>query len=196
MKYHIVIFCVLICFACNNVENQVVETKKKSTTKIRQTKPINGTVNQVDKRGFKVKLGEKAPDFDFTLTNGKKAKLSDFAGKPIMLQFTASWCGVCIKEMPHIENEIWKAYRNEGLIVLAIDRDEPLAKAKELIKKTKITYPVALDPGAEIFGKFASKKSGVTRNVIIDKNGEIVFLTRLYDPKEFKAMIRKIKSIL
>jgi len=69
-------------------------------------------------------------------------------------------------------------------------------KAKLLIEKTGVTYPIILDPGADIFGKFASKKSGVTRNVIIDQNGEIVFLTRLFDPVEFNAMKKKIAAIL
>ena len=60
----------------------------------------------------------------------------------------------------------------------------------------KITYPMALDPGGEIFQKFAHKKSGVTRNVVIDKEGNIAFLTRLYDKKEFNAMKTKITELL
>ncbi len=55
---------------------------------------------------------------------------------------------------------------------------------------------MALDPGAEIFAKFANKRSGVTRNVVIDKEGNIAFLTRLYDKKEFKAMKKKINELL
>jgi len=60
----------------------------------------------------------------------------------------------------------------------------------------KVSYPLALDPGANIFGVFADKKSGVTRNVIIDKKGKIVFLTRLFEPKEFEAMKAKINELL
>ena len=47
------------------------------------------------------------------------------------------------------------------------------------------TYPLALDTGAEIFGLFADKNSGVTRNVVIDQQGKIVFLTRLFEEKEY-----------
>ncbi len=56
----------------------------------------------------------------------------------------------------------------------------------------KITYPLALDPGADIFGLYALKTSGVTRNVIIGKTGKIIFLTRLYERPEFDAMKKVI----
>ncbi len=55
---------------------------------------------------------------------------------------------------------------------------------------------MALDPGAEIFGKFAYKQAGIARDIVIDQNGRIVFLTRLFDQKEFEEMTLKIKSLL
>ncbi|NPA36748.1 MAG: TlpA family protein disulfide reductase [Chlorobi bacterium] len=146
-----------------------------------------------DKRGFLVRVGDDAPDFTMTLADdGKTVKLSDLRGKVVMLQFTASWCGVCRKEMPHIESEIWQAYKDKGLHVYAIDRDEPKAKALMLKEQTGITYPIGLDPGADIFGLYAGKKEGVTRNVLIDRNGKIIFLTRLYNVDEFSKLVEKI----
>ena len=55
-----------------------------------------------DDRAYFVKVGDKAPNFTIKLTNGKTMKLSDLRGKVVMLQFTASWCSVCRKEMPFI----------------------------------------------------------------------------------------------
>ncbi len=51
-------------------------------------------------------------------------------------------------------------------------------------------------PKAEIFGRFADKKSGVTRNVVIDPNGKIVFLTRLYNESEFSEMVKVINKLV
>ena len=51
-----------------------------------------------------------------------------------------------------------------------------------------MSYPLALDPGADIFGMIAQKEAGVTRNIIIDRTGKIIFLTRLYDRPEFARM--------
>jgi len=71
-----------------------------------------------------------------------------------------------------------------------------LAKVIAFRKQMKVTYPFSLDPNADIFAKFARKKAGVTRNVVIDKTGTIVYLTRLYDTKEFNGMVKKIEELL
>ena len=141
---------------------------------------------------YLVKTGDMAPDFVINEAGGRSYKLSDLKGKVVMLQFTASWCSVCRTEMPFIEKEIWQEKKNAGLIVLGIDRDEPLEKVLKFQKDIGVTYPLVLDPGADIFGLFAEKAAGVTRNVIIDRTGKIIFLTRLYERSEFDQMKKVI----
>ena len=147
--------------------------------------------------GYIVKIGQQMPEMGMVLTDGKKVKTSDLKGKVVMLQFTASWCSVCRKEMPHIENEIWQKHKNNKSFALyGVDMDEPVEKVKKFAEDMKITYPLALDPGAGIFYTFAAKGAGVTRNVIIDKNGKIVYLTRLYKEDEFNEMKEVIELLL
>lgn len=147
-------------------------------------------------RGYIVKLGDPVPTgYVLQLENGKTIKPEDLKGKVVLLQFTASWCSVCRKEMPHLESEIWKQYKDKGLVLIGIDRGEPLDVVKKFSKEMKITYPLALDPNADIFAKFAKKEAGVTRNVLIDRDGKIVFLTRLYDEQEFASLKRKVASL-
>jgi peroxiredoxin len=147
--------------------------------------------------GYLVKIGQQLPDFEMTLTDGKIVKSGDLKGKVVMLQFTASWCGVCRKEMPHIESEIWKKHKNNpDFALIGIDMDEPLEKVIDFSKTMNITYPLALDPGAKIFYTFAAEKAGVTRNVIVDKTGKIVFMTRLYKVEEFNEMKKVIARLL
>ena len=146
---------------------------------------------------FIAKIGDVIPNFTMTLTNGKKISSKDWRGKVVMLQFTASWCGVCRKEMPFIEKDIWlKHKRNSDFLLFGVDRDEPLEKVKRYQKEMEISYPIAIDPNADIFGIFADKKAGVTRNVIIDQTGKIVFMTRLFKENEFKEMVRVIGLLL
>jgi peroxiredoxin len=148
-------------------------------------------------RGYIVKLGQTAPGFTMTLTDGRTVNLWSLRGKVVMLQFTASWCSVCRKEMPFIERDIWQRWKsNPSFALYAIDRDEPLDVAKNFVLTTGITYPIALDPGAAHFQLYADKEAGVTRNVIIDKEGRIVFMTRLYNETEFKAMVAKLEKLL
>ena len=150
-----------------------------------------------DNRGYLVKVGDKAPDFSMKLTDGKTVKLSDMKGKVVMLQFTASWCGVCRKEMPFIEKDIWQKHKaNPNFALLAIDRDEPLETVLKFVQSTQISYPIGLDPRADIFALYAERNAGITRNVIIDKTGKIVLLTRLYNEEEFAQMTEKIDNLL
>jgi peroxiredoxin len=151
-----------------------------------------GQDKKVYDNGYLVKVGDIAPDFTINEAGGKSYRLTDLKGKVIMLQFTASWCSVCRKEMPFIEKEIWEEKKSAGLVVIGIDRDESPDKVLKFKKDIGVTYPLALDPGADIFGLFADKEAGVTRNVIIDRSGKIIFLTRLYERKEFEEMKKKI----
>lgn len=144
------------------------------------------------KDGYLVKTGDMAPDFKIVEAGGSEYMLSDLRGRVVMLQFTASWCGVCRREMPFIEEEIWLPGKKEDLLVIGIDRDEPLETVINFKKQMKITYPLAMDPGAGIFGLYAEKKAGVTRNVIIDRSGKIIFLTRLFEREEFNHMKKVI----
>lgn len=149
-----------------------------------------------DSLGFVVKVGDTAPDFSIQLDNGSMFKLSAHRGSLVMLQFTASWCSVCREEMPFIESDIWQKHKDGGLVLIGLDRDEPLDKLKHLRQQTKITYPLGLDTNAAVFSLFAETKSGVTRNILIDESGKILFMTRLYNLNEFESLKEKIASIL
>ena len=146
---------------------------------------------------FKVKVGDTIPDFTMTLLNGKRVSSKSWRGKVVMLQFTASWCGVCRKEIPYIHKDIWlKNKRNSNFLLFGVDRNEPIDKVKRYQKEMNIAYPLAVDTNADIFGLFADKRAGVTRNVIIDREGKIVYMTRLFREREFKEMVRIIGLLL
>ena len=170
LKYRIFYFVVVLSFLYGNTED--------------------------NPRGFVVNIGDSAPDFSMKLTTGETLKLSELKGSIVILQFTASWCSVCRLEMPHLEEDIWKKYKEKNVVLIGIDRDEPLETVINFKKQMKITYPLALDPGAEIFSLYAEKNSGVTRNIVIDQSGKIVFLTRLFEETEYKQMLKIIEGLV
>ena len=150
-----------------------------------------------DSTGYIIRVGQTVPDIKWTQTDGKTVSIKDLRGKVVMLQFTASWCGVCRREMPFIERDIWQKHKdNKEFYLVGIDRDEPKATVEAFAKQTGVTYPLALDPGADLFAKFALRESGITRNVLVDRDGKIVMTTRLYNEKEFQKLVGKIDSLL
>ena len=171
--------------------------KNAETAVANQLVIVEAGTHEPDSVGYIVRVGDVAPEMELELTDGQKVKLSALRGKVVMLQFTASWCGVCRKEMPFIESDIWQKHKaNPNFALYGIDRDEPVETVKDFAEKTGVTYPLALDPGADHFAKYAERKAGITRNVLIDKEGKIVMLTRLFNEEEFSSLCKKIDEML
>ena len=147
--------------------------------------------------GYIVDLGQVVPDFDIVLPDGTRTDTRALRGRVVMLQFTASWCGVCRREMPHIEDEIWQKHKdNPEFALYGIDLKESREQVIDFQEQVGVTYPIALDPDGSIFYSFAEEGAGVTRNVILDRSGRIVFLTRLYKVEEFNQMKEVISRLL
>jgi peroxiredoxin len=172
--------------ACGNTNQQNEKSAAKAETAV-----------VADSVGYIVKVGDVAPDFTCTLTDGSQVKISDLKGKVVMLQFTASWCSICRNEMPHIEKDIWLKHKdNKDFVLIGVDRDEPLETVVEFGKAVGVTYPLALDPGADIFALYALRNEGITRNVLIDREGKIVMLTRKFKEDEFSRLCGMIDEML
>ena len=193
MKKMMLLAALAVAFASCQSNGKKSEEQKVETKAV----IVEACMHEPDSVGYIVRVGDIAPEMEMELTDGQKVKLSDLRGKVVMLQFTASWCGVCRKEMPFIESDIWQKHKeNPNFALYGIDRDEPVETVKAFAEKTGVTYPLALDPGADHFAKYADRKAGITRNVLIDKEGKIVMLTRLYNEEEFATLCKKIDEML
>lgn len=155
-----------------------------------------GIAQEDPTRGYRVHVGEKAPELNFNLLDGTTITNENLKGKVVVLQFTASWCSVCIKEMPHLEAKVWQKFKNEDFILIGIDLKEDRQKVDRFITKMKVTYPFTIDADGSMFESFTLPNAGVTRNIVIDKTGKIIFLSRLYEEKEFEEMVHLIDSEL
>lgn len=187
------IFVGALLISCNSSSGKKSEVSDGAS----DTTAITQEILSDGDRQFLVKVGDQAPDFNMELPDGNRVTLSSLRGKVVMLQFTASWCGVCRKEMPHIESRIWQRHKdNPEFALYGIDREEPVEKIQELIQATGVSYPIGMDPDAAIFGLYAEKKAGITRNIIIDRDGKIIMLTRLFEEEEFEQMVKTIDTLL
>ena len=193
MKNFIFISIALLLLSCGNNSTQNSQTVADNSAQQQETQ----NTQVVYENNYLVKVGDVAPDFTLPLTDGTEFTLSKNRGKVVMLQFTASWCGVCRKEMPFIERDIWLPNKdNKDFVLLGIDREEPLEEVKKFAETTGVTYPLALDGNADVFASYAERKSGITRNILIDRDGRIVKLTRLFNEQEFKELVEAIDSLL
>lgn len=172
---------------------------KKASGQVAEQPVVENEVAEqvVYENEYIVKVGDVAPDFTLPMTDGSTFTLSEQRGKVVMLQFTAGWCGVCRKEMPHIESDIWQPNKdNKDFVLVGIDREETLEDIIPFIQEVGTTYPIAMDTNADVFAQYALRESGITRNVLIDRDGRIVMLTRLFKEDEFAALVAKINAML
>lgn len=155
------------------------------------------TEQKVYEHDYIVQVGDMAPDFELTMDDGSTFKLSDQRGKLVMVQFTASWCGICRQEMPHIEKDIWQRHKDDkDFVLVGVCRRDSLPQAKKLVEGTGVTYPMVLDPDSEAFTKYATATAGVTRNVLVSPEGKILMLTRLFKQDEFNTLVQTIDNLL
>ena len=109
---------------------------------------------------------------DFTLAdlNGKNWTLSDLKGKVVLVNFWATWCPPCRKEMPDLET-LYRRFEPQGFVILGIS-DENAATVSPFIAQQGITYPVLLDPGRNVNQLF--QIAGIPKSFVYDREGKIV----------------------
>lgn len=154
-----------------------------------------GQTPKPDSRGYIVEVGDAVPPFALTDLEGNRYSATSLLGSTYILQFTASWCGVCRAEMPHLETDVWQAFKDRPFTLLGVDLDEPQDKVASFAQKMKVTYPMCPDENGTVFYSIAAPKAGVTRNVVVDKEGKIAMLTRLFDEAEFAEMIELVDEL-
>ncbi|MBQ8450756.1 MAG: TlpA family protein disulfide reductase [Bacteroidaceae bacterium] len=192
MKRISYILLALLAVACSGASKQTSETQETQQEVVEKKDSV-----VVYEHDYLVKVGDVAPDFTLNYTDGKEFTLSQMRGKVVMLQFTASWCGICRNEMPHIESDIWQRHKdNSDFVLVGVDREETKDIVEAYTKKLGTTYPMLLDDKGDVFASYAVRKSGITRNVLIDRDGRIVMLTRRYVEPEFKQLVSTIDSLL
>jgi peroxiredoxin len=115
---------------------------------------------------------ERREQADFTLAElgGKTWTLKEQRGKVVLLNFWATWCPPCRKEMPDLET-LYQQFKDQGLVILAIS-DEDAAKVKSFIAQQKVTYPILLDPGRKVNELFQIE--GIPKTFVYDRNGKLV----------------------
>jgi len=109
---------------------------------------------------------------DFILTDmaGHQWTLKQLRGKVVLVNFWATWCPPCRKEMPDLD-VLYRRFRSQGLLILAIS-DEDAAKVKPFLTERPVSYPILLDPGGKVNKEFAI--DGIPKSFVYDREGKLV----------------------
>lgn len=134
---------------------------------------------------------QPSPAWELKDLDGKAVKSSDFAGKVVVLDFWATWCGPCRMEIPGFI-ELHKQYADKGLVVVGVSLDRGGASAvKPFVEKMGINYRIVL--GDETIVSAFGGIEGIPTTFIIDRKGQIVGTHVGYAPKaEFEAEIKPL----
>jgi peroxiredoxin len=140
-------------------------------------------------------IGKFAPAFSLTDVNGKKVALSEYSGKVILINFWATFCGPCKAEMPSLNN-LFLAFKNDGLIVLAISTDDSEKPVQSFMKEKSIAFPVLMDKDQEVyFDQYGVL--GLPTSFLIDRDGIIrdkIRGERVWDAPDMKEKIGLLLS--
>ena len=115
-------------------------------------------------------LGSPAPGFQLSSLTGLEGSLDQYRGKVVLLNFWATWCQPCTKEMPAMQ-AAYDALRNQGFVVLAINELEDIQKVRDHIQEHQHTFAVLLDPDNHVANQYGVV--GLPVSIFIDKTGHV-----------------------
>lgn len=139
-------------------------------------------------------VGDMLPEFTAKALAGTDISSADLKGKVALINFWATWCGPCKKEMPLMQKDIFEKIKDENFVMAAISRGEETGIVKKFIDLNKYTFPIYLDKETAAYKLFASKY--IPRNFVIGKNGKVKWSSVGFKQEEFDEMIRIIKEEL
>lgn len=136
--------------------------------------------------------GKPAPAFTLPVAhNGEpdaRMSLEDLKGKPVLIDFWASWCGPCAMQAP-ILDRIAKRYDDQGLVVLGVNVDDEAAVARAYAARKGITYPILVDESGAVQRSYGVDK--LPSLVLVDRTGQVISFTQgLIDESSLDAIVR------
>ena len=137
-----------------------------------------------------LEVGNIAPDFELKTLSGETAKLSDYRGKPVMLNFWATWCPPCRAEMPDME----KFYQNEEVNVLAVNltqTENRLEDVPEFVDDFGLSFPIFLDEEIEVATMYQIRP--IPTSFMINSRGVITQVA--YGPLNYELMVQELEKM-
>jgi thiol-disulfide isomerase/thioredoxin len=137
--------------------------------------------------------GAAAPSFQLESLEGKSVNLADYKGQVVLLNFWASWCGPCRKEMP-ILDQLHKQYHNKGFTLVGVNVEPDSAAAVAWLKATPVTFPILFDTESKVSSLY--EVAGMPNTVIIDRKGLVRYIHRGYSAGAENDYLNQIRALI
>ncbi len=139
-------------------------------------------------------VGHHAPNFTITTWNGhvgQTLKLSDFAGKPVVVNFFGSWCAECVEEQP-VLNAAWQKYQSQGVVFIGVAFRDQQAAATAYLQQQNVAYPCGPNPSDTAVVDYAV--TGAPETAFITPSG--IVLNKIIGPIDDGTLAREIQALL
>ncbi len=140
-----------------------------------------------------IKIGDQLPSFKLESSKGV-INSRDLKGKVVLINFFATWCPSCVKELPHIEQKVWKKYKSNPDFKLLVVGREHTEKELSSFSKEKYTMPFYPDEGRKVYQLFAHNT--IPRCYVVDKKGVVVYALTGFSEESFKEMLDVVEDLI
>jgi len=156
---------------------------------------VNGQNTSDTDKALLLTKNQTVPAFKFEISKGKVVSINDYKGKIVLINFFATWCAPCRKELPLVQEEIWNKHKdNSKFAMLTFGREQSWDEVLKFGKDLNFSFPLLPDLKRKVFGLFATE--GIPRSFLIDEGGKIIFLTSGFDVTHFNELKDLIDSLL
>ena len=140
-----------------------------------------------------VRIGAPAPAFGLKSNSGKTVGLTDYKGQIVLVNFWASWCGPCRKEMPILE-QLSRLYRGKGVALLGVNVEPDAGAASQWLKSTPVSFPILFDVDGNVSKLY--QVEGMPNTVIVDRKGNLRYIHRGYSPGAENEYLDQIRTLI
>jgi peroxiredoxin len=137
--------------------------------------------------------GAQAPAFALGSQSGKQVDLANFKGQVVLINFWATWCGPCRKEMPVLD-QLYSKYKPLGFTLLGVNVEPDSSNATGFLKSTPVTFPILFDTDSKVSKLY--EVAGMPSTVIVDRKGNVRYIHRGYNPGEENEYLDQIRSLV
>jgi peroxiredoxin len=140
-----------------------------------------------------IRTGAPAPSFQLISNTGKPVNLDSLKGQIVLVNFWASWCGPCRKEMPILE-QLNRQFHNKGVTLIGVNVEPNSAAAADWLKATPVSFPILFDTDSKVSKLY--QVEGMPNTVILDRKGNVRYIHRGYQPGAENEYLDQIRALI